>query len=143
MSGTIRFARVLSNGHVSQTEIYVPHGNSLSKVKQFALRLKTKTTAEVREATAIIQSQVNSPSNENDFQSLSHFARVFVRRSSDEKLFSFEFPAPDISIFEEQPAGDLIITPEEGEILASWYSDLAGEVFVFNGGAFVGSQEIG
>jgi hypothetical protein len=140
MAGTIRFARVLESGHVPQVEIYIHHGNSLSKVKSFALHLKTKTTAEIREATAIIQSQVNSASNSNDFQSLAHAARIFVRCDSTGQLFSFFLPAPDIAIFEEQPEGDLIVTPEEGEIFAGWYSDLAGEAFTFDGGAFVGIQ---
>jgi hypothetical protein len=141
MAGTIRFARVLADGHVSQSEIYLEHGNSLSKVKQFALRIKNYTTAETREATAIIQSLCVSEASEGDYQSLRHFAHVYVRRVSDNELFDFMIPAPDISLFEAQPEGDQIVSEEKGEILAGWYSDLAGEEFSFDSGFLVGSSE--
>jgi len=75
-----------------------------------------------------------------DFQSIRHYGHFFFRRESDRKLYGFKLPAPTIDIFEEQPEGDLIITPDIGDIVAAWYSTLAGETFVFHCGAFCGSN---
>jgi hypothetical protein len=143
MAGTIKFRRTLSDGHLAQTEIFLLHGASLSKVKQFALRIATKCTAQVAACSAIIQSDCSDSPDENDFQSLRHFARVFIRRTSDQQLFDFSFPAPDISIFEEQPDGELIIPKDpDGDLLASWYSDLAGEPYTFEEGGYVGESPL-
>lgn len=143
MAGTIKFRRPDADGHLSQTEIFLRHGASLSKVKQFALRLATKCTAQVAACSVIIQADCVDEASEGDFQSLRHFARVFVRRDSDREIFDFSFPAPDISIFEEQPDGELIIPKDpDGDLLASWYSDLAGEPYTFEDGGYVGESPL-
>lgn len=70
---------------------------------------------------------------------MDHYA--FLRfRDNNNKSWAFKLFAPKIELFEEQPEGDLIVLPEKGIQIASWYSDLAGEELSFVRGAYCGSS---
>lgn len=136
MSGSIKFCR-----GTARTWEYVAFGDSLSKVVEFANHIKKFTTADIRRATQTSGLKMLIEAKTGDFQSIEHFAHVFFRRTRDKKLYAFKIPAPIIDLFEAQPEGDLIITPDRGGTeLAQYFTRLAGEEFTFDSGEFTGSN---
>ena len=130
----------LVRGPKKRAFIYTAHGSSLSKAKAFAYNIAQFTTAEIRRVAATVGDKVDIPAVAGDFQSLDHYAHIWLRRDDDDKLYALKIVAPVISMFEEQPKGDLIVIPDIGAQIAAYYSDLAGETFTFNEGAFCGSN---
>lgn len=114
-------------------------GESLSKLKNFAYAIAPYTNAEIRRVWAIKGDGVTVPQKSGDILSIHHYAHIFFIRASDDTSYAFKLYSPNLeNVFEPQPEGDLIVTPECGGIIAEAYSDFAGEKFTFDEGGFVG-----
>lgn len=139
MSCEFHFVR----GPKKRVYLYTAHGNSLSKAKAFAYQLAQFTTAEIRRVAATVGDAVNIPAREGDFQSLDHYAHIFLRSQADGKLYALKIHAPVKSMFEEREGEEentLIVSPSIGDQIAVFYSQLAGETFEFDDGGFCGSN---
>jgi hypothetical protein len=135
MSASIRFYR--EGGH--EAVAYLGHGESKSRLITFCQRIQQYTTASINWASATAEIWPDYPESEGDFQSLDHYAFLWFRDSA-KQMWAFKLFSPKIGIFEEQPEGDLIVLPEKGVQIASWYSDLAGKTLTYERGAFCGSS---
>ena len=135
MSTAIKFAQ-----GTARTTVTLSHGESLSRIKAFAIQIQPYTHAEIRRVTATVGSQMSNAAKNGDFQSLRHYAEIFLRQHTTQKLYCLKLPAPDYDMFQDGQADDLILKPSIGEILAAYYSTLAGSTFDYDQGAFVGAN---
>lgn len=116
---------------------WLAHGESLSKIKNFAYQISQYTNAEIRRVWATKGDGVTIPQKSGNMMSLHHCAHIFVRRVADSKLYAVKILSPNYDlVFNE----DQEVKPEVGENVASYYSSLAGETFEFSEGALVGSN---
>ena len=116
--------------------IYIPFGNSLSKAKNFANAIAKYTNASIPNVWATIRGELSITEKSGDTQSLNLYAHLFFRRVSNNKLYALKIHAPNSEIFNE----DQEVPSDIGELIAEYYSDLAGETFEFHSGALAGEM---
>lgn len=116
---------------------WLAHGDSLSKIKNFAYHISQYTNAEIRRVWATKGDGVSIPQKSGNMMSLYHCAHIFVRRSSDSKLYAVKILSPSYDLVFND---DQEVKPDVGEDVADAYSSLAGETFEFSEGALAGSN---
>lgn len=116
---------------------WLSHGESLSRIKNFAYQISQYTNAEIRRVWATKGDGVTIPQKSGNMMSLHHCAHIFVRRTADSKLYAVKILSPTYDlVFNE----DQEVKPDVGEVIAEFYSSLAGEEFLFHEGALTGSN---
>lgn len=117
--------------------VYIPFGESLSKAKNFATAIAKYTNAALPHVWATTRGSMTIEEKSGDTQSLNLYAHLFFRRESDNKLYALKIHAPDYDkIFNE----DQEVPESVGDVIASSFSDLAGETFTFHSGALAGEM---
>lgn len=114
---------------------FLSHGTSLSRIKNFAYGIQSLTNAEIRRVWATVGDGVQIQEKDGNLKSLAHYAHIFVRQESTNKLFAVKIISPDYSrLFTD----DQEVKIETGEQVAALYSALASEEFSFEHGALAG-----
>ena len=128
MSTAIRFSLGRQNGIV-----YVHHGATLSSIQTFVQNIAQYTLAEIWQVSATqILPVSNIPAKGSDDNTLFLCAHIFFRRTSDGKVYALKILAPNsVMIFDTNQE----VLWEIGQQIASFYSQLAGEAFLFEHGA--------
>lgn len=114
---------------------FLSHGTSLSRIKNFAYGIQNLTNAEIRRVWATVGDGVNIAEKSGNMKSLSHYAHIFVRQASTEKLYAVKILSP---VYDECFDNDQEVLIETGEHVAELYSALAAEEFNFDYGALAG-----
>ena len=117
--------------------VYIPFGESLSKVKNFANAIAKYTNAAIPHVWSTSRGSMTIEAKSGDTQSLNLYAHLFFRRASDEKLYALKIHAPNYNqIFNE----DQEVSEAVGNAIATAFSALAGETFTFQHGALAGEM---
>lgn len=119
--------------------IYIPFGTSLSAAETFAAAIGDYTTASIPNVWYSEKGTTSVAEKEGTAQSLDLYAHIFLRRSSDSKLYALKIHAPYYTaLFDDKQE----VTTTAGEAIASLYSTLVGETFTFHAGALAGGEMI-
>ena len=117
--------------------VYIPFGESLSKVKNFVNAIAKYTNAAIPHVWATIRGSMTIEEKSGDTQSLNLYAHLFFRRASDEKLYALKIHAPN---YDEIFNDDQEVPEAVGNTIATAFSALAGETFTFHSGALAGEM---
>lgn len=114
---------------------FLSHGTTLSRIKNFAYGIQHLTNAEIRRVWATVGDGVSIAEKSGTIKSLSHYAHIFVRQASTEKLYAVKIISPN---YNQCFNDDQEVLIETGEHVAELYSALAAEEFSFAHGALAG-----
>lgn len=124
---------------IEKALIYIPFGTSLSAAQDFADAIAAYTTAGIPNVWVSTRGTTTNEEKSGEIQSLNLYAHLFLRRASDGRMYALKIHAPySTVIFNEAQE----VLPEVGNLIAGYYSTLAGETFTFHFGALAGGEMI-
>ena len=114
---------------------YFSHGNSLSRIKNFAYAIQPFTNAEIRHVAVTTGDNLTIPAKEGAIQTVELFAKLLIKHLASGKTYGIVIPAPVASMLDN----DNEVLVSVGQQITGYYEALSGEEFVYTSGALCGA----